>query len=52
MANHKKKNPRVLFAQCRVTRQEKQKLSEDGMELGLDFSVYMRRLLGLTEENE
>lgn len=51
MAAKKKANARKKFVIFRVTSQEKNLLEEAAMELNMDFSVYMRKLLGMKEDN-
>lgn len=51
MANKKKKYPRTKFIIFRVTPQEKNNLEEAAMENNTEFSVYIRQLLKLNEDN-
>lgn len=51
MANKKKKYPRSKFIIFRVTPMEKNVLEESAMELNMDFSVFIRKMLGLKEDS-
>jgi hypothetical protein len=51
MANRRKVNPRTSFIICRVTSAEKAFLEKQAKDSVLDFSVYIRSLLKLKEEN-
>lgn len=49
MANHKKKYPRDKFIHVRVTMMEKLVIEEEAMRRNMDMSLFLRKMLGLGE---